>query len=100
MVNQNWTYKKFAHVLAEGLGKKVPKKEIRPWMLSLFWRWDWLRSTFWGKRRILSKAAAQLFETRDLYDNSKLKKALNFEYEDLEVTTKDYCAIYLKEFEG
>ena len=97
LVNQNWTYKTFAHVLAKGLEKPLPKKEIKPWMLALFWRWDWLRSNLLGKRRRLSKAVAHLFKSKDIYDNSKLKNDLGFTYENLENSIQQYCAIYLKE---
>lgn len=97
LVNQNWTYKTFAGLLAKGLNKPIPEKEVKLWMLSLFWRWDWLRSIFLGKRRRLSKAVAQLFKTRDIYDNSKLITDLNFSYENLENSIEHYCAIFLKE---
>ena len=97
LVNQNWTYKTFAHLLAKGLKKPVPEKEVKPWMLSLFWRWDWIRSNFLGKRRRLSKAVAQLFKTQDVYDSSKLINNLNFNYENLENSIERYCTIFLRE---
>jgi len=97
LVNQNWTYKKFAQVLATGLKKPVPKKEITPLMLSLFWRLDWARSLILGKRRRLSKEVARLFRAMDVYDNSKLQNDLGFTYEDLEKSTALYCAIFLRE---
>ena len=99
LVNQNWTYKKFAGLLAEGMNKPIPEKEIKLWMLSLFWRLDWVRSILLGKRRRLSRAVAQLFRTQDIYDNSKLMTDLNFSYEDLELSINRYCAIFLKEWE-
>ena len=100
LVNQNWTYKTFAHLLAKGLKKPTPKKEVTWWMLSLFWRWDWLRSNLMGKRRRLSKTVAHLFKTQDVYDSSKLINDLNFSYENLENSTARYCTIFLKEQEA
>ncbi|MEO0573775.1 MAG: NAD-dependent epimerase/dehydratase family protein, partial [Bacteroidota bacterium] len=44
LVNQNWTHKTFAQLLAKGLKQQLPEKEIKPWMLNLFWRWDWFQS--------------------------------------------------------
>lgn len=99
LVNQNWTYKTFAHLLAKGLKKPIPTKEIQPWMLSLFWRWDWFRSHLSGKRRRLSKAVAHLFKTRNIYNSSKIVKDLDFRYENLEKSVECYCAIFLKERE-
>lgn len=97
LVNQNWTHKYFAELLAKGLKKPLPKKKIQPWMLDWLWLLDWLRAHLLGKRRRLTKNLVQLFRTRDLYDNSKLISAIGFEYEDLEKATKKYCAIFLKE---
>ncbi len=97
LVNQNWTYKTFAFLLAKALKQPLPKNEVKPWMLNLFWRWDWLRSHLLGKRRRLSKAVAHLFKTQVFYDNSKIIHDLDFEYEDLEKSIEHYCAIFLRE---
>lgn len=99
LVNQNWRYKTFAHLLAKGLKKTIPTKKIKPWMLSLFWRWDWLRSHLLGKRRRLSKAVAHLLKNHDIYDGSKIVNDLDFRYEDLENSVERYCAIFLRERE-
>lgn len=99
LVNQNWTYKKLARLLAEGLKKPIPQKEIKPWMLELFWRWDWLRSTLFGKRRRLSKNVANFFKSTETYDNTKLQNDLDFTYENLERSLEKYCAIFLREQE-
>ena len=97
LVNKNWTYKTFAHLLAKGLKQPLPQKEVKLWMLDLFWRWDWLRSHLLGKRRRLSKAVAHLFKTQDYYDNSKIINDLDFGYEDLEKSIERYCSIFLGE---
>lgn len=99
LVNQNWTYKKFAELLAKGLDKVPPKKEIKHWMLGLFWRLDWLRSKIFGKRRRLTKNTAHLFKSWETYDHSKIKEAIGFEFEDLKKSTLRYCAIFLRERE-
>ena len=97
LVNQNWTYQYLAKLLAKGLKKSPPKKEIPIWMLNLFWRLDWLRANLFGKQRRLTKNLAQLFKHRDIYDNSKLITSIDFKYEDLEASTQKYSAIFLEE---
>ena len=97
LVNQNWTYRQFAELLAKGLKKPIPKKEIKPWMLEALWRLDWLRANLFGKRRLLTKMLAQQLKFRDNYDNTKIKGSLGFEFEDLEGSTQKYCAIFLSE---
>jgi len=98
LVGENWTYKTFFDLLAKGLDKRPPQRALKPWMLQVFWRLDWIRSNVFGKRRRLSKPVAALFGTTEIYDNSKLKKDLNFEYEDLEESIRTCCAIFLQEF--
>lgn len=97
LVNRNWTYEKFALLLAKGLQKAPPKKMVKPWMLALFWRYDWLRSNLFGKRRRLSKTVARLFETRETYKNGKIVARLDFSYENLEQLIERCCLIFLKE---
>ena len=97
LVSQNWTYNYFARLLAQGLKQPIPEKEIKFWMLGIFWRWDWMRSHLFGKRRRLSKAVARLFETHDSYDGSKIEKTLDFRYGNLENYVEECCTIYLKE---
>ena len=97
LVNQNCTYKTFATLLAKGLKKKPPHLAIPFWMLELFWRWDWLSSHLFRKRRRLSKVVVKMLRTAESYDHSKLKNELNFQFDDLEQYIQQCCTIFLEE---
>lgn len=97
LVSENLSFKAFSNTLAKALGKQSPSKELKHWMLSLFWRLDWLRVAFSGKRRKLSKVVARQLRTTEVYDNSKLKNQLDFEYGSLEETIQKCSALFLEE---
>ncbi len=98
LVSENWTYKLLSEIIAKGLGKNPPKKEIKLCMLHVFWRFDWVRSKLSGKKRRLSKATAKVFEKREYYDNTKLKKSLPaFEYQNLKKKVGEYATAFLEE---
>ena len=91
LVNENWSYFYLSKLLASGLHKKAPSKELKGWMLNFFWRLDWLKSAITGSRRKLSKNTAKILQKTEVYDNSKIQKFLpQFQHDDLEATTLLY----------
>lgn len=101
LVNENWSYKTLNLILAQGLKKKAPKKELKVWVLNVFWRIDWLKSNLIGSRRKLSKNMAKTLSQTQLYDNSKITRFLpSFQFEDLKKATQNYCSLFLKEQEA
>lgn len=98
VVNETRSYQNIAGVLARAFKKKVPTKVIKPWMLALFWRFDWLKSHLTGSKRKLSKSTAEIFKKTEHYDNTKMTTYLpNYRYGDLDNKIKEYCAIFLRE---
>ncbi len=101
LVNRNMSYQQIMELLAIGLGKKPPKKELRSWQLELLWRLDWCYSLCTGKPRRLSKKMVRLFNKQDIYNNQKLPSLLpQFSYGDLEKQLAHCCAIFLRERES
>lgn len=84
VVSENMSFEKFQMKVAQVLGVKPPRKEANRLMLEIGWRLDWLNHKLRGKRRKLSKQIAKTANAKKLYNNLKLKKALNFEYISLE----------------
>lgn len=101
LVNENWSYKTLNKILATGLNKKAASKELKTWMLEIFWRIDWFKSKLTGSRRRLSRHSALILNKTALYDNSKITTYLpDFQYDDLKKATLNYCSLFLKELEG
>ena len=85
LVSHNLKFKIILDQIAKALGVALPNKELKKWQLDLAWKLDWFASLF-GKRRKLTKSTARSAYTESVYDNSKLKKELGFEYRDIEST--------------
>ena len=85
LVGHNLKFKSVLDKIAKALGVALPSKELKKWQLNLAWKLDWFASLF-GKRRQLTKSTARSAYTASIYENSKLKKELGFEYNAIEAT--------------
>lgn len=97
VIAENLSFKTFTDIAANTLGVNAPKKEAKPWLLALAWRLDWLQHKLLGKRRNLSKQASKSAVSITKYDNSKIKKALDFEFIPVEKSIKDVAILYAKD---
>ena len=85
LVAEHYTYEKIITTLAKKTGKKPPAFHVKPWLTNIVWRMDWLFSFFIGTKRRLSKFAAATIHKVDWYSNDKIKNALNFEFQSIDV---------------
>lgn len=89
---ENCTFRQITAEIAEGFGVKPPSVHANPWMLGLAWRgarvWGWLTH---GKP-LLDKVSAQSASVTRDYDNSKIKKAIGFEFKPVSESVKEICA--------
>ena len=94
LVAENLKFKEFIFMSCEALEAKKPTKEAKAWLLELAWRLDWLSHQLFGKPRQLSKQLAKSSIRIAHYDATKVKKALNFEFEPLESVIKSTAKWY------
>lgn len=80
VISENLSFQEFQMKVAKVLGVEPAKKEASKFLLGIGWRMDWLRHKLLGKRRRLSKQIAKTAFTKNVYDASKLKNALDFEF--------------------
>lgn len=97
LISENSSFKTFQTKTASALHVKPPTKEARPWLLNIAWRLDWLSFRLLGKRRSLSKQTAKTALNITKYDNSKLKKSLDFEFKPIDKTIIEVSELYLKD---
>ncbi|MEC3964857.1 NAD-dependent epimerase/dehydratase family protein [Flagellimonas halotolerans] len=91
LVNQNMTYKELFQKIAPQLGVAPPTKKVSKFMLECFWRWDWVRSNVFGKRRKLSKSVAKGLYRQKIFSNQKIKSELDFTFEDMDKAITFCC---------
>lgn len=97
LVSDNLSYKQFLQNTALHLNVKPPKKIAKPWLLNLTWKLDWLKQKITGKRRVLTKHIANSLTTVKVYDSSKIKDSLNFEFKPIDNCIKEVSNHYLKQ---
>ncbi|HZW62856.1 MAG TPA: NAD-dependent epimerase/dehydratase family protein [Flavobacteriaceae bacterium] len=98
LVSENWTYQKFFTTLANRLSKKPAEKELKPWVLQLLWRIDWVWHKLTGKRRRLPKSIAKTLTRTVKYNPSKIKSVLQQPFQPIEKSIEKTGAFFLKDF--
>lgn len=75
LVTRNCSYKEVIDDIAQKEGYTPPTKILKPWLLGLLWRLDWLVSIVTNNRK-LTKNTARSLSNHTRYSNEKLKDFL------------------------
>lgn len=98
LVAENLRFQEFFAQAARQLKVNPPKKEAKPWLLSIAWRLDWLRFKLLGKRRKLSKQLAQSAVSNTKFSSEKIKTQLGFEFKPINVSITATAKLFRKDF--
>lgn len=96
----NGSNQKYEYVLkkiAQNLGVKVPKRKVSYEVLKLLSLLDGILSFFRIKKRVLSSQSATSLSKVSIYDGSKIKQYIPFQYTDFEDSIERICKNYLSE---
>ncbi len=96
-IAENLTYKEILSGIAKGFNKPAPTQRLKFWQLEILWRLDWLRSQITSRGRRLTENAVESLRNPQIYDNTKIKQALDFEFESLEETILFSCNRFTEE---
>lgn len=97
LVSENWTYKKLFTTMAKALGVPAPKTKASKLSVEILWRLEFVRTKLFGGNPLITKPAAKSIFKKCLYDNSKIKDALDYEFESVEKTITESANLFLKE---
>ena len=87
VIAKNISFEKILITIAKALKVKSPSIYAKPWLTEIVWRLDWLASSFFYSKRRLSKDMAQSLHSENYISNEKVKKNLDFTFQNVEV----YC---------
>lgn len=91
-----WPFKKLQDTIADNFSKKRPDKKATPFILKLAWRVEKIKSTFTGKRPLLTRESARVAQSQTFFENDKILKTLpGFSFTPVEETIKKACKKYL-----
>lgn len=90
---ENVTYEDLMTQVATALHVRPPSKRATRAMTGIAWRVDWLLSLL-GRKRRLSKAAAQSLHSQETYSSDKIKKVLDFRFTPVQAAIKETAAYW------
>ncbi len=97
-VAENLTFKEILTKITAELGIKPPSVQLKYWQLEIG-RWlDWLKNLFFKNGRRITKNSIYSLKHREIYNNQKIKNALNFEFEALDETISFCCEKFKEEY--
>ncbi len=95
-VAENLSYKSILETISLGFNRASPKIGLKFWQLEIFWRMDWAMNLISNKKRKLTKKGLESLRYPQKYDNSKVKEALNIEYEQIQSCVSFSCQKYME----
>lgn len=89
------SYKKFFEEVASRFSKKAPSTILSPFFIGVLWRLEFLRSLLTKSKPLITRETAISATSNIFFDNSKTKKAFDFEFRKLEDSLDRICKYYL-----
>ncbi|NCT09605.1 MAG: NAD-dependent epimerase/dehydratase family protein [Flavobacteriia bacterium] len=96
LVSENKSFKEVFFSIADAFGLKRPARKIIYWQTEVFWRIAWLISKITQKDPLISKYSARSAHHISYYSSDKIKKILNFEFENIENIVQEMVSKYPK----
>ena len=83
--------------MAKEFGKKPPHKKVTPFLASLVWRLEWLKSRLSKQEPMLTRETSRTAQATVKFDNSKfLQHFPGFSYIPIEQSIADTCREFVK----
>lgn len=98
LVSENRTYKDIIYTIADKINAKKPVIEATSCLLNVAWRLDWILSKIIRTDRKIGKYAAQSLLNKDVIENSKIKKTLNYEFSSIDKCLDEVAADFKKNY--
>ena len=93
--DENWEFKKLFDAISDGFGQKHPKWQATPFLSSIAWRVEKIKSALKNAKPLLTKETARIALSRTYWQNDKILKALpGFSFMPLEPCILKTCKNY------
>lgn len=83
LISENRSYKDIIFTIATKLNAKKPTIKATSWLLNWAWRLDWVLCKIFRNNRKISKYAAQSLLNKEEISNTKIKLALNYNFQSI-----------------
>ena len=93
--HENWEFKKLFDTIADGFGQKHPKWQATPFLSSIAWRMEKIKSSLKNAKPLLTKETARIALSKTYWQNDKILKAFpGFPFMSLETCITKACKNY------
>lgn len=90
----NKSYKGFFALTATALNVKAPYKNPNKTLQNLALWADWCRTKITGKQRFLTREIINTANVKSVYENEKIKSALNYSFKPLRESIEENCKAF------
>jgi nucleoside-diphosphate-sugar epimerase len=97
-VAENLTYHEILKRISKALGKNPPRKQLQFWQLEIIRFFDLIRCRIGGKELNTTKDSIQSLRNRQIFDNQKVTRDLNFRFESLSETLQFTADCFLNDY--
>ncbi|HTJ51236.1 MAG TPA: NAD-dependent epimerase/dehydratase family protein [Cyclobacteriaceae bacterium] len=94
------SFNDFFKAISKQFGKKAPRIKLNKTFIKIAASLEAFRSLITGSNPLITRETARLANTQFVYENNKIRKALNFEFQTIDQTLQWCCEHYIKKING
>tara|TARA_B100000575_G_C23050986_1_gene605003 strand:- start:61 stop:1086 length:1026 start_codon:yes stop_codon:yes gene_type:complete len=98
LCSESIPFKKTLDYIAEALGKEKPHIKVGPFLSAVGWRIAKVVSIIRRKSPFITKETVLAGNSISVYNNKKIKTALNYQFKSVEQSCKDFSMLFLQEY--
>lgn len=93
--HENWEFRKLFNVMADAFGQKHPSWEATPFLSSIAWRFEKMKSILKGAKPLITKETTLIALSKTYWENDKILRAMpGFSFNSLEHCITKACKKY------
>lgn len=95
LVAESLSFKSVLEQIAENLNASKPSKKLKSWMVFIGWLFQSLGNSLFNTKQEITYHSIKGFKNKSNYDNSKVKKAIDFEFTNISESIQKTAKAFL-----
>ncbi len=92
----NYSFKEVFSKIAMANNKKAPGIRVNPFIFSIAWRIEALKSMFTGTKPVITKESVSSLVSKSMYSNKKIRETVKIDFIPIDQSIKHITSCYLK----
>lgn len=89
LIAENISFQDIINTIADALKVKRPSRQMKPYLIEMGWRLDWILANVFNKKRKLTQTTAKASYSVHEYSNEKIKMTLKTNFTDVHQYIKE-----------